>query len=88
MFRVGQNVVCVDDGNSHVKPSRRSPLRKGEIYKISDIFEFDGLLHLQVRGFNPYFSQKRFRPIVERKTDISIFTEMLNPAPKHEVANG
>lgn len=30
----------------------------------------------------------RFRPIVERKTDISIFTEMLTPAErKHEVAS-
>jgi hypothetical protein len=26
------------------------------------------------------FAQARFRPIVERKTDISIFTRMLNPS--------
>jgi hypothetical protein len=35
------------------------------------------------RGFplqEPGFSVSRFRPIVERKTDISIFTAMLNPS--------
>lgn len=30
----------------------------------------------------PGFASARFRPVVERKTDISIFTAMLNPSDK------
>lgn len=36
-------------------------------------------------GDYPY-SATRFRPVIERKTDISIFTAMLNPAKQSEKA--
>lgn len=42
------------------------------------------LIGLTLNGFyccrEPGFSAEKFRPIVERKTDISIFTAMLNPS--------
>jgi hypothetical protein len=31
-------------------------------------------------GIEPSFSATRFRPVIERKTDISIFKAMLNPS--------
>ena len=37
-------------------------------------------------GIEVGYSPKRFRPIVERKTDISIFKAMLNPASQREDA--
>lgn len=47
------------------------------------------------RGFDPWqpfdqdsydmpFWSRRFRPIVEKKTDISVFTALLNPSPAKE----
>lgn len=33
-----------------------------------------------VCGIEPGFNAQHFRPVVERKTDISIFTAMLNPS--------
>lgn len=86
MFHVGQKVECVDDGQSFY--GFPSGLKKGERYTISDVMEYhDGvgvrlveipwvpvpLVH--TRGWR----STRFRPIVETKTDISIFTEMLKP---------
>lgn len=88
-FTVGQKVVCVvDDWPSHVV----SPIRKGCIYTIAEIlppdlsFSFDGVdVRASIRlteaknnladvdSFNP----ARFQPLVTRKTDISIFTDML-----------
>lgn len=35
--------------------------------------------HLMRNGWEPGFASKCFSPIVERKTDISIFTKMLTP---------
>jgi len=35
--------------------------------------------------FEPTFHVCRFRPLIERKTDISIFTEMLNKQPSELV---
>jgi hypothetical protein len=77
MFQVGQKVVCVDD-KPRILPIHE--IKKGEIYTISwfnpvfpdAVFIKEGL---------PYsFWADRFRPIVERKTDISIFKKLLNPA--------
>jgi hypothetical protein len=36
--------------------------------------------HLSTNGYEPGFNAECFSPIVERKTDISIFTKMLNPS--------
>ena len=87
MFRVGQKVVCVDAEGS---PS----LVKNKIYTISHIrskahshwrgqfgFWIGLFLHETNPRFSGGFAPQRFRPVVERKTDISVFTEMLKHAP-------
>lgn len=82
-FRVGQRVVCVDD-----KPRLVAPVlvRRGHIYTVTDVFEtWSGLVGVLLAevdpGLLPGWHADRFRPITERKTDISVFTEILNRAP-------
>lgn len=88
-FVVGQRIVCVEDEWPGFVPS---PLVKGAIYTVSEIigpeltWSFDGvdvrpsirLLEAKnnvadIDSFNP----ARFRPLVEKKSDISVFTAML-----------
>lgn len=82
-FRVGMKVVCVDaSGNVPM-------LNLGAIYTICGFTEDDppGLQLVEVSpnepGDNWYtgFRPRRFRPVVERKTDISVFIALLNPSP-------
>jgi hypothetical protein len=82
MFRVGQKVVCVD---------ARGTLQKDAIYTVLGIeLAPSGRTILQVDcppdigGCSGYYAT-RFRPIVERKTDISVFKAMLTPAGKELV---
>lgn len=103
MFKVGQKVVCVDDGdgggnkwaNGRWLPGE-TPI-VGEVYTIKMmwidrdsnnlIFEFFELSRPKASeewGHKVGFGAWRFRPVVERKTDISIFTAMLNPAKAKE----
>lgn len=84
-FRVGQKVVCVD-----ASPSMGPvPLVKGAIYIVAAT----GLVHpidptekpcIQVKEVATWhaFWTHRFRPIVECKTDITVFTEILRKATK------
>lgn len=83
-FHVGQKVVCVDD-----KPFNGGldGLIAGNIYTIRGFGEcMSGplgirlveLLRPKPANDMPYLA-RRFRPIIERKTDISIFTAMLTP---------
>jgi hypothetical protein len=82
-FHVGQKVVCVDDTDQPAAPY----VVRGRIYTISDMHEpRDGLgLYLEevpcveTDDYWGSFKAERFRPIIERKTDISIFTAMLKP---------
>ena len=78
-FRIGQKVVCVDDTRPILGWAKQW-LRKGTVYKIRSI-EPDGDIHLVevVRTSGTPFYRSRFRTVVERKTDISIFTKMLKP---------
>jgi len=75
-FRVGQKVVCVEPIDELVK---------GEIYTISAVGRFDGGENVmvdvaEIQNYAPYaWYSYRFRPIVERRTDISIFKKMLKP---------
>lgn len=100
-FRVGQKVVCVDDG---IKPDWPAYLRNaewrgdapvvGQVYTIIRIIASnDGdVLHLaEIRrsdtarlewGYDVGYGAWRFRPIVERKTDISFAHEILRKATK------
>lgn len=77
-FRVGQKVVCVNatDGyGSLYGAGYTHGLREGAIYTISKITDetFVSVAEIKVGGWRA----DRFRPIVEKKTDISIFTAML-----------
>lgn len=89
-FRVGQKVVCVD-----TSPGSRGyvpiELEKGRVYTVAWISDYpdpDGDYGIHLVGIisqpqplhNSGFKCRRFRPIVERKTDISIFTSMLKPS--------
>jgi hypothetical protein len=80
MFRVGQKVACVDASGCRL-------LDKGAVYTILEIAP-SGLAEMISVDCRPDYagstgySAARFRPIVERKTDISIFTEMLTPTPR------
>lgn len=95
-FRVGQKVVFVDDScrpgfawvnNDHPQV--------GGIYTVAQSYIGVDLLLGEVACItlvehkrhpiavalgNEGFKAARFRPLVEKKTDISIFTEMLNPS--------
>jgi hypothetical protein len=83
-FRVGQKVVCISEDKTRI-------LRRGRIYTIASI-RWIGADETNDPGLGvtveetptkeddewfAEFRAERFRPIVERKTDISIFTKML-----------
>lgn len=78
MFYVGQKVVCVDGANSN------GALRTGETYTVLEkspcavCVRVDAWANTRDGGNG--WDMVRFRPVVERKTDISIFTAMLNPS--------
>lgn len=77
-FRIGQKVVCVNAGMGALDASRY--LTKDAVYEV-DLVRIDGAgtLVLGVAGVSLHWRASRFRPAVERKTDISIFTAMLIP---------
>lgn len=105
-FRVGQKVVCVDDGNFSVDrhpwvsnkylPNR--PVR-GNVYTVRGFDpDFPESIYL-CEIYNPNdlqwangfgegsFLPRRFRPIVERKTDISFAHEILKKASNKQGAD-
>jgi hypothetical protein len=72
-FRVGQNVVCVYPTDDLVS---------GNVYEITNIgagfFTKKPMVDVAGSKFQGLaFYAKRFRPLSESKTDISIFTAML-----------
>jgi hypothetical protein len=72
-FRVGMEVICFDASGSLL-------LVQDARYIISSL---ELPLYVGVAGLmngNPEWFPNRFRPIVERKTSIEIFTRMLNPS--------
>ena len=79
MFYVGQKVVCINDSDACC-------VVKGTVYSVDAVFMYDGKLFLNIDGPNLCRVSRRamwaarFRPVVERKTDIAIFTAMLNPS--------
>ena len=90
MFRVGQKVVCVDSGRDLL--GRKSNLVKGQIYTVAGTYQVQDKVAVTLCEVEPGddcigWWASRFRPIVERKTDISIFKAMLTPAGKKERTN-
>lgn len=100
MFRVGQKVVCVDAEFEAIAANYFSSLpARDEIYTVRAIGKLPsdmqpGIALVEIIGneqpFSPIgewgFEATRFRPFVERKTDISIFTEMLRPNSVRELS--
>jgi hypothetical protein len=88
MFRVGQKVVCVDNTTPNATGRIPNPdLKKGEIYTIAGVYNGwtgPGVTLVELKAREPHigFHAFRFRPIVERKTDISVFHEILRKATK------
>ncbi len=93
MFNVGQKVECIngDRANYHAEYDYVLPA-KGQIYTIREItLSHRGNQYFRVNEIHqrpyvfaegtiePWFAALRFRPVVERKTDISTFTRMLTP---------
>jgi hypothetical protein len=96
LFRVGQKVVCVDASGRRPWWDDEAPI-EGRVYTIARIFfdidcevlEFVELKRCQRsrdwHGCDIGYDARRFRPIVERKTDISVFTKMLTPKKRELV---
>jgi hypothetical protein len=81
-FFVGQKVVCVDgDGHWHYTitgEAARGPT-KGDILTIRAFGEENGLMFVEWPGEDEEHDPEYFRPVVEKKTDISVFVAMLTP---------
>lgn len=86
-FRVGQEVVCIDDNFQSMGFSYLDFPVKGNVYVIQEIFNGGKSVTLRgmaenISGGRAGFYCRRFRPIV--KTDISIFQAMLAPIHSQE----
>lgn len=83
-FHVGQKVVCINDGpiindlgNVWVAPQ----LEERRVYTVTEIRSSRrGIRVAEAEPSKPnnWFSTMRFRPVVERKTSIAIFHEILH----------
>ncbi len=88
-FHVGQAVECVDDdwGAFAVAMAVLSGVShpvKGGKYVVVHVFARSvtpehGCPALVIGGYSGVYASCCFRPIVERETDISIFTALLTP---------
>lgn len=79
MFRIGEKVVCVEGSSTY-------PLIKGQIYTISGMGKFGrsvlvDVAEVQTDAKHAWY-QHRFRPVVQRKTDISVLEALLVPGAK------
>ena|ERR1700730_10848348 len=101
MFHIGQRVVCVDIRRIDPEECPNRPVRSG-IYTVRGFVvpyagysgtpgmlleEIINRPYPYVQGtFEPSFWPLRFRPLLERKTDISVFTKILDEARAKEPA--
>lgn len=87
-FRVGQKVVCI--GGKRIGGHGTEAIPEfGSVYTVRE-FGADGGIRLveivnpplaYIEGFfECTFAVESFRPVVERKTDISVFTALLTPS--------
>lgn len=79
MFHVGMKVITVDDTDTPC-------VRNGDVFTVAQVGDeflwlVERLRVWSVGQDDGGMFRWRFRPVVERKTDISIFTAMLNPVP-------
>lgn len=80
MFQTGQKVICIVESHYWETFDWPAP-EKGRIYTVSGIDSVAPLsLHLRELSLGvPSYWAVGFRPVVERKTDISIFKALLQP---------
>lgn len=96
MIRVRQKVVCVSAPWERVRPTPWIYPDLNSVYVVREIIPWSNgrgascrLIEIRndpVCGYEPSFDVVFFRPVVERKTDISVFTALLTPN-KREPAN-
>jgi hypothetical protein len=100
MFRIGQQVVCIHDVSSPPANEFQNVPVKGSIYTVRGFVLPDvgyertpGMLLEEVVNpaweykegiFEPSFHPYRFRPLIQRKTDISVFKRMLDSVRTEE----
>jgi len=99
-FRIGQKVVCVNDTwrDTLIDCPGGVPV-KGGVYTVRGFCEHYPeitSIYLEeivnppfkylVGAYEPSFLAWRFRPVVERKTNISVFKEILNRTPTKQPA--
>lgn len=87
-FRIGQPVVCVDASPYYFARVETS-LRLNAVYTVRALHDLYGITCVNVEeiegGIEHAFAATRFRPVVKRKTDISIFTKLLTPTEPERV---
>lgn len=103
MFYLGQKVVCINDTPQSPFRPCLDGLTKGNVYTIrwiGDYFDiYDQTTNLCIRVEEilrlldnryiqdmPYLAS-RFRPLIEKKTDISVFEKLLIPTKTRELEN-
>ena len=88
-FRVGQKVARVGGADRNALEYGAPFPKMNEPCTISNIYtDEDGDEHIELieypsparADFTAGFLSRFFRPVVERKTDISVFLAMLNPS--------
>jgi hypothetical protein len=82
-FYVGQRVVCVKRGHwmdTKTEDVDRTPgqPKYGDVLTIRKILEDEWLVFTKPLIGHRVYHRCRFKPVQEKKTDISIFTAMLN----------
>lgn len=95
-WTAGMEVVCIVGGDrSHwgpLTPAARGicPPVKGKVYHVSGIEydETEELIYVALKEYAPDvgFDARGFRPVQPRKTDISVFTALLNTSKQKEDA--
>ncbi|NHT75910.1 hypothetical protein G8E10_09480 [Rhizobiaceae bacterium CRRU44] len=95
-FVVGQRVVCINSDwpeNGVIEIARKvvpTPSRVPMINEVLTIREIRGglinneVVFLHFEEFPHGWDSRHFAPLITRKTDISIFTDMLTPAGKEK----
>jgi hypothetical protein len=97
-FRVGMKAVCIKDTSACPREPIERIAIKGDVYTIRGIIHApEGVGLYLVEVVNPPVNctlghaerahpAPWFRPIVEKKTDISIFTRILDDVTKRKVS--
>ncbi len=88
-FRVGQKLVCVNAPTGEPFGPYRAFPKLGQTYTYRGCLNEDSIYLAEIqndfgKAAEVAFYKSRFRPAVDRKTDISLFTAMLNPS-KQEI---